>query len=264
MARMTHDRAWRRMTNDERTCPPRGRVICHGAPAPVIRHAGFTLIEVLVALALMALMAVMAWRGIDGMARAQQIARQHADAVLALQAGLAQWRADLDAMRVWPEPASPVPPGGQRTTADLARRSLAWDGRTLRITRTDSVDVAAGLRVVAWARTGDGQWTRWQSAPLRSTDAWTAAWEQAALWGQGAVAGAQAQAVGIAAISDWQLQYFRNNAWTSPLSSGAESASVQNRLPLAIRLRIELAPGQAISGPLTLDWLQPAFRPGAS
>lgn len=232
--------------------PARGRVF-----------GGFTLVEVLVALALMALMALLTWRGIDGMARAQQITRQHSDAVLALQAGLAQWRADLDAMRVWPEPASPAPPGGA-PAADLAWRSLLWDGRTLRITRHDSVDAAAGLRVVAWTRTDDGQWMRWQSAPLRSSDAWAAAWEQAALWGQGGAPGAQAQAVGIAVIGGWQLQYFRNNAWTNPQSSGAEGAAVAHRLPLAIRLMIELAPGQAISGPLTLDWLQPTFRPGAT
>lgn len=64
---------------------------------------GFTLIEVLVALAIMAVMAVMSWQAIDGMTRAQERARAHADGTLALQAAFAQWHADLDAMMVWPQ-----------------------------------------------------------------------------------------------------------------------------------------------------------------
>ncbi len=81
---------------------------------------GFTLIEVLVALAIMAVMAVMSWQAIDGMTRAQERARAHADGTLALQAAFAQWHADLDAMMVWPQqlaaaaapPASPQTPPG--------------------------------------------------------------------------------------------------------------------------------------------------------
>jgi len=225
------------------------------------RPAGFTLIEVMVALTILAVMAVLTWRGIDGMSRAQQFTRQHTDQVLALQAGLAQWRADLDAMRDW-SPAA-APPGSPPADGGAAQRSLSWNGQTLRITREDSADLSAGLRVVAWARSGSGQWARWQSPPLRSNDAWTAAWEQAALWGQGAAPGAQAQAVNIAVIGQWQLHYFRNNAWTNPLSSGAESAAVANRLPQAIRLMVELAPDQGLGGPLTVNWLQPTYRPGA-
>ena len=61
---------------------------------------GFTLIELLVAISLMALMAALAWRGLDGMTRAQSQMRQQADDVLALQAGLVQWGADLDALAV--------------------------------------------------------------------------------------------------------------------------------------------------------------------
>ena len=59
---------------------------------------GFTLVELLVAIAVMALLAIVSWRGLDGMVRAQQITRERADAVLELQTVLAQWGADLDAM----------------------------------------------------------------------------------------------------------------------------------------------------------------------
>jgi len=219
---------------------------------------GFTLVEVLVALALMAVMATLAWRGIDGMARAQQTAQRTTDDVLALQAGLMQWRADLDAMMSWPGPggALPATPAGQR--------SLAWDGSVLRITRTSAGSVDAGLRVVAWMRRGgDGQWLRWQSAPVRSHAAWLAAWDEAARWSQtGAPQGVQpggAQAVAIASALEWQVRYFRNNAWTNALSSGAESAANVNVLPDGVRLLITLAPGQGLAGALTVDWVRPDF-----
>jgi len=228
------------------------------------RGEGFTLIEVLVALAIMALMAAMAWRAIDGMARAQQATHEHTDATLTLQAGLDQWRADLDAMMVfWPQPADGQPPAAH---GPAAARSLAWDGSVLRLTRADSS--GAGVRVVAWARRpGDGQWLRWQSAPLTTQNAWAAAWDAAARWGQaGAPApapGAPAQAVAIVPITGWQLHYYRRNAWTNPLSSDAEAASnnsaANNPVPDGVRLLLTLAPGGALSGAMQVDWVRPTL-----
>ena len=122
-----------------------------------LRSRGFTLVEVLVALTILAVMAVLTWRGIDGMARAQAATQRYTDDVLTLQAGLTQWRADLDAMMTWPSSDGTNPPG------PAGQRSLAWDGSVLRITRMLTDTPAAGLRVVAWSRRpGDGQWLRWQ------------------------------------------------------------------------------------------------------
>jgi len=213
---------------------------------------------VLVALAIMALMAALTWRGIDGMARAQEATQRYTDSVLTLQAGLTQWRADLDAMMSWPTESGATPTGA------AGSRSLAWDGSVLRITRMLTDTPAAGLRVVAWTRrAGDGQWLRWQSAPVRSQAAWIAAWNQAGIWGQAAslqgAAPGGAQAVAIAALQDWQLLYFRNNAWTNPLSSGAEGVSNANALPDGVRLIIDLAPGQSLTGPMQIDWVRPDF-----
>ena len=222
------------------------------------RPSGFTLIEVLVALTIMAVMAMLTWRGIDGMARAQESTRRYTDDVLALQAGLSQWRADLDAMMVWP-----VTEGSAPNTSAATQRSVSWDGRLMRITRMSAGDPAAGLRVVAWTRRTDGQWLRWQSAPFISQSAWQAAWESANVWSQvgteqtGTPNGPQA--VRVANASEWQLHYFRNNAWTNPLSSGAESGTAVDLLPDGIRLMITLAPGQAINGPMVIDWVRPNF-----
>ena len=72
------------------------------------RIGGFTLIELLVAITIMALMAVLSWRGLDGMTRAQSQTSQRADEVLTLQAGLAQWKVDLDALTQTPVPGLPL------------------------------------------------------------------------------------------------------------------------------------------------------------
>ena len=64
---------------------------------------GFTLIELLVAISVMSLLAVLSWRGLDGMARAQAQTSLRADQVLTLQAGLAQWKIDLDTLALAPQ-----------------------------------------------------------------------------------------------------------------------------------------------------------------
>lgn len=228
---------------------------------------GFTLIEVLVALSIMALMAVMTWRGIDGMTRAQDATRRYTDDVLALQAGLSQWRADLDAMMIWQARSLTTgSTGGSGTSNDSPKvnRSLSWDGNTLRITRMVADGADEGLRVVAWTRrAGNGQWLRWQSPPVLTLQAWQSAWEAAARWGETAslqsTPGGGAQETVIAIASDWQLHYFRNNAWTNPLSSSSEGADLTDATPDGLRLMVTLAQGQALSGLLTVDWVRPNF-----
>jgi general secretion pathway protein J len=216
------------------------------------RIGGFTLIELLVAIALMALMAALSWRGLDGMTRAQSQMRQHSDDVLALQAGLAQWGADLDALAT--QPNTP---------------SLDWDGRALRILRRGSATPGEGLRVVAWSRrngaTG-GQWLRWQSPPLTTRGDLQLAWQQAGQWAQNPSAAERQREVSIVALDQWQVFYYRTDAWSNPLSSaGAASGGQVATAPLipdGIRLVLTLAPGQAVSGTLTRDWLRPTVGGG--
>lgn len=223
---------------------------------------GFTLIELLVAIAAMALMAGLSWRGLDGMVRAQAQIQQRADAVLTLQAGLAQWSADLNALQPLPQ-----------------TQTLDWDGRGLRLIRRSSAAPGAGLLVVAWTRrTIDGapQWLRWQSPPQFTRGELQSAWERAAQWAQNPGDEEKKYEVRIAALEEWQIFYFRGNAWTNPLSSdnaatasaipGADKASAAPdlSLPDGVRLVLTLPPGQALSGNLTLDWVQPALEKGKS
>lgn len=217
------------------------------------RSRGFTLIELLVAIGLLALMAGLSWRGLDGMTRSEAQMRQHADQVLALQAGLGQWGADLDALSVQPN----LP-------------SLDWDGRALRILRGSSASDGAGLTVVAWSRRsidGQGQWLRWQSPPVKTRGELQQAWQRAAQWAQSPIDADRQREVRIAALDQWQIFYYRTGAWSNPLSSAGAAgdgkpATNSSTMPDAIRLVLGLAPGQAISGSVTRDWLRPGVGGG--
>jgi general secretion pathway protein J len=220
------------------------------------RQRGFTLVELLVALFIMSLVAILSWRGIDGMARAQAATRERADEVLALHNGLAQWSADLDALVQF---------------RDL--QALDWNGRVLRLTRRDAVSPGDGVHVVGWTRRG-GQWLRWQSNPLTTRGEVEAAWQQADFWAQNQVGDAQRrQEVTIAPLEDWELFYYRGDAWTNPQSSDAQSPATAaaaaagvrtNVLPDGVRLVLLLPPGRALAGRITLDWVNPRVGGGKS
>ena len=206
---------------------------------------GFTLIEVLVASSILALMALISWRGLDGMFKTQTALQTRSDATQNLQVGMAQWRTDLDNMLVL-----------QGTPA------LDWDGRSLRITRQHSQDPKAGVQVVAWTL-GNGQWTRWQSAPLTQSEAWAQAWAQAQIWAESAgnLKANTAQEVLIHPLQAWQIYYHRVGAWSNPLSSaetGTDKSNPQN-LPEGVRLVLELADKPPVQGKISLDWVRPTF-----
>jgi general secretion pathway protein J len=221
--------------------------------------AGFTLVELLVALFAMALLAVLSWRGLDGMTRAQEQTQTRSDDVLALQVGLQQWAADLDAMIEWPRPAT-----------------LDWNGRVLRIIRSSGTAPGDGVIVAAWTRrisdTG-GTWMRWQSAPALTREQLDQAWQDADLWSQNQGDARRQGEVAITPLADWQVFYFRGNAWTNPQSSadssvapakqGASGAGpatpIANQLPDGVRLVLTLPAGQPITGTLTRDWVRPTF-----
>ena len=218
---------------------------------------GFTLIELLVALAAMAIMAGLSWRGLDGMVRAQTQIQQRADSVLTLQAGLTQWSADLDALAQLP-----------RTP------TLDWDGRGLRIVRRSTVRPGDGLLVVAWSRrnvNGIDQWLRWQSPPQFSRGALQIAWERAAQWAQNPGDAEKRDEVRITPLQQWQIFYFRGNAWTNPLSSDNANAPVASirstpqavetdlALPDGVRLVLTLPASEPINGVITRDWVRPAL-----
>lgn len=235
------------------------------------RQRGFTLIELLVAIGVMALMAGLTWRGLDGMTRAQDQVQARADKLLTLQAGLAQWTADLDAIQQL-----------------SGFEGVDWDGRALRLTRRSSNNQGSAVTVVAWARRdigGTGYWIRWQSPPVSSRAQLQTAWARAAQWGQNPGDAEKRLEVVLIPLQEWRVFYFRADAWTNPLSSdnaappppsqGPSPGQIPGNLivastgpalalPDGIRVVLTLPEGQPLTGTLTKDWVRPTLGGGKS
>jgi general secretion pathway protein J len=198
---------------------------------------GFTLAEVLVALALMALLASLSWQGIASVADAKRSSDQRVDSTLRAGTVLAQWEQDLSQVH-----DTPLVP------------SLGFDGATLRLVRRQE----GGLQVVAWALR-DGRWTRWASPVVARAAALQEAW----IASQQLLGNEPNQLVLWEGLTGWQVYFFRGGSWSNAQSSGdiaapapGASAPVRVQLPTGVRvvLTLRTVEGQAAST-LTRDLL---------
>lgn len=211
-------------------------------PRRPARSAGFTLIEVLVAMFIMSIMAVMAWRGVDGLFKVKEVTQAQAARSLRLAAVIEQWERDLQ----------------QLQTTSLGR-PLRFDGAALRLTR----HTPEGLRVVVWTVQQGGLY-RWSSAALTSAAALQEAWRRSQQWTT-----LQADAVQVLDdVSQWQVYYRRltDNAWSNAQSSAnrqqeatpvanvdpgtegeavdtADDGDIDDTLPQGVRLILTLPQG---------------------
>ena len=202
--------------------------------------AGFTLVEVLVALAVMALMAAMAWQGVDGIVRARDSSQGRLDQTLRLDSVITQWEQDLGAL----QESAAVP-------------ALSCDGSTVRLTRR----AEGGLQVVAWALRPDvsnSTWWRWASPAVTTVGELQDNW----LRTQQFQGGEPGQLRTVDGLSAWQVYFYRNNGWSNCQSSAdvavaAPAASGVQRqvLPTGVRLVLAFAPGSGLSGSLVRDTL---------
>ncbi|MEY4294619.1 MAG: hypothetical protein RLY82_307 [Pseudomonadota bacterium] len=203
---------------------------------------GFTLIEVLVALVLVSILSMMAWRAIDGLGRAGELTNSNEQVLQRTQIGLAQWAADLDAI-------TDVGIGtGTDTTAIVP---LEFDGQRLRLTRLSS-QPSAGVVVVAWTlRSTDAGRVlqRFASQPTTDRSALQAAWLAADRWSRTPLPEDAKFAVTLMPVSQWQLFYYRDGAWSHPQSAAGAAA-----VPDGVQLTLGVP-----NGKLTKYWAAPTL-----
>lgn len=230
-----------------RNVQPTARTIHPGPSSPHGVHrqrSGFTLIEVMVVLLIMSIMALLSWQGIQTMLKTREQSLGLVSGVDTIQTAASQWRVDLD-NTLSTQPSASVP-------------SLDWDARVLRLVRRSSGPMptrapetspssnatssgASGspaLWVVAWSarnlstdeltplplkeRRQGLYWLRWQSPAISSQAELNAYWQMASQWGQNPSAESRAFETVLFEIQNWQLYFYRNNAWTNALSSAGE------------------------------------------
>lgn len=211
-------------------------------------HAGFTLVELLVALSVMALLAVMSWRGLDAMIGAQHANQRRSSQLQGLQAGIAQWTTDLDML-----------------TDTRAVSALHWDGQVVRLTRRSNTLPAETLVVIAWSNRPDGhlsQWVRWQSPAVRNRKELSDAWEQAAQWARADVATSPQRHVVVTPVTNLRILFFRNGAWVEAPSAPAAAGMAE--IPIGVRLILTLSAGNGLEGTVTSDWANPVANVGKS
>ena len=209
---------------------------------------GFTLVEVLVALAIMAVLAGLAWRGLDTIVRGRDVSRERVDATLRAGTVLAQWEQDLQSLF---ESAS-VP-------------ALAIDGGSARMVRRAD----DGVQVVVWSL-HDGRLLRWAAPVTTSVGSLQESW----LRSQQLLGNESGQLLMLDGVAGWRHECFvaSSNAWVncqSDLQGPAPSSQQQQQqqqpqaaqqrsaTPAGVRMDLTLAAGTLVR----IALLAPSPRP---
>lgn len=211
-----------------------------------LMQVGFTLIEVLVAMAVMAILAVMSWRGIEAMLAVQEVSERRNREISVLQTGLSQWMSDLNHVQV-----------------TGFTEQMFYDGKVFLITREDITDEQRRLRAVVWAiktKSDGSKWLiRWQSPLFATRGGLFEAVENAKKWftvsadATNDANNAWRDAVEVFPVNSVEMKAFNsaNNSWVA--------LKGQNIIPPGVRLEVDLARDWSVNGVVVRDWVRPTY-----
>lgn len=220
------------------------------------RMGGFTLIEVLVSMFILSVLAAAAWKGLDAIGTARQVADGNLQQTLRVQSVMTQLDADL-----------------AQVMDTQVVKGFQFDGANLRLTRR----TAAGVQVVVWA-VREGRLLRWTSPETSQVgelqDHWRRSYQ---LLGR-----EPGTLVALKGVEQWLVYCFRSGALSNCQSTGnvvssnrqtggaaeagggasspagadpGAAALVREELPSAVRSQIYLGEGSGLSGVVTRDIL---------
>lgn len=191
------------------------------------RRAGFTLVELLVAISILALVAILGWRGLDGITRSRQTLTNQLEQSRGMQLAFAQMQSDLEHLA--------------DATLLVQRKNLAADIDRLTLVRTVFADnEAARVQVVSY-RIRDGQLLRRESIATRDLAQLDAMW-QAAL-GDGDATPPVIMQNDIAGMG---VRFWQGNAWTVP--SGASSVTAPGSTNVNLPVPVPTTTGNTPTG----------------
>lgn len=184
-----------------------------------LRRRGFTLVELLVAIAVLAIVAVLGWRGLDGIVRSRQALTAKMEETRGIQLAFAQLQSDL-------EHVSGYNLVGQRP-------NLLADGQRMNVVRTVLAEgEPTRLQVVSYRIEG-GMFTRRESRATRDLVQLDVLW-QAALGDADPTPGIPLQA-GVQAMT---VRVWEKRSWRV-LPSGTALPATANAAGLELALQLQ-------------------------
>jgi general secretion pathway protein J len=190
------------------------------------RHAGFTLVEVLVALTIMAILAALAFRGIDALVRAKDAALLSTDRTLKLNTGMSQFDYDI----------------AQMVDSKVLPQSMMWDGASLRFARR----TPDGIQLVLWSLQ-DRRWQRWASGSYIHVSELTDAWMRSQQWdsisGNAITVLENVDAVQVT-VCNPASPGTPGCSWNNVQSTMGAASGAQSAQALAIRVVLKLPEGE--------------------
>jgi general secretion pathway protein J len=196
-----------------------------------LRHRGFTLVELLVAISILGMVAVLGWRGLDGIVRARANLTDQMEVTRGMQLAFAQMQSDAEHLAG----ADLV---GNRATL------VAEDGRLTLVRTVFLENTASRVQVVAY-RLVDGVLLRRESNATRDLTQLDILWK-AAISDTDTTPPVALQS-GIAAM---QMLVWQNNAWRQSVTQ--QQAGVTALIPLGLQVAMQV---QNVEAPMSKSFL---------